>query len=116
MRKEETHMISYEYYTVLLGEASSLPTAEQLIGDMGYPPDMPENGEDYVKMMNIIFAVANGTFKELFELSGMKLTEFTARFKLPYRSAQSWVYGERTAPSYINQLIGYAMIGDIYAA
>jgi hypothetical protein len=109
-------MINYEYYISLVGEASSLPTVEQLIGDMGYPMNMPENGEDYVKMMNIIFAVANGSFKELVGLSGMKLTAFARRFKLPYRSAQSWIYGERTAPSYINQLIGYAMIGDIYAA
>jgi hypothetical protein len=109
-------MINYKYYTTLLGEASSLPSAEQLIRDLGYPQDMPENAEDYVKVMKVIFTVANGTFKELVELSGLKLTVFTRKFELPYRSAQNWVAGVRNVPSYVKQLVGYAMIGDIYHA
>lgn len=108
-------MISYEQYLNLVADALDFPTAEQLIEELGYPPDMPENGEDYVQMIKIIFTVANGSFKELVGLSDMKLTVFTQRFKLPYRTAQGWVYGERNAPGYINQLIGFAMVGDIYA-
>jgi hypothetical protein len=109
-------MISYEYYSTLIGEASSLPTVEELIKDMGYPADMPENIENYVKMMKIIFTVANGKFSELVELSGLTLTAFAQRFNLSYRSAQNWVAGIRSAPLYVNQLLGYAMIGDIYNA
>jgi hypothetical protein len=108
-------MISYEYYTTLVGEASSLPTVEQLIGDMGYPPNMPENGENYVKMMKLIFAVSRNDLKKVAELSGKKLTQFAATFKIPYGTARKWITGERPITDYDIQMIGYIMICDIYA-
>jgi hypothetical protein len=108
-------MISYEYYTALVGEASSLPTVEQFIGDMGYPMNMPENGDNYVKMMNIIFAVSRNDFKGLVELSGKMLTKFTAALRIPYGTARKWLTGERPVTEYDVLMIGYTMIGDIYA-
>jgi hypothetical protein len=108
-------MISYEYYTVLVDEATSLPTVEQFIGDMGYPMNMPENGENYVKMMNIIFAVSRNDLKKVIELSGKKLAQFTDAFRIPYGTARKWCTGERPITDYNIQMIGYIMISDIYA-
>lgn len=108
-------MISYEYYLSLVGEATNLPTAEQLIADEGYPTNMPEDGENYVKTMNIIFAVSRNDLKKIIELSGKKLTQFAAAFRLPYGTARKWLTGERPTTNYNVQMMGFIMISDIYA-
>jgi hypothetical protein len=108
-------MINYEYYLSLVDEAASLPTAEQLIAEEGYPMNMPEDGENYVKMMNIIFAVSRNDLKKIVELSGKKLTQFAAAFRIPYGTARKWCTGERPITDYDIQMMGFIMIINIYA-
>lgn len=48
-------------------------------------------------------------FKELFESSGMKLTEFGKYFGIPYQTLQHWVHGERKCPDYLLDLMAYKL-------
>jgi hypothetical protein len=66
-------------------------------------------------MMNIIFAISKRDFRGLAELNGKKLTKFTAKFKVPYGTARKWLTGVRSVSDYGIQMMGYVMIGDIYA-
>lgn len=47
--------------------------------------------------------------KTLIERSGMNLTEFGKYFKIPYRTLQHWVHGERKCPEYLLELMAYKL-------
>ena len=49
------------------------------------------------------------TFKELRNLSGMNLTQFSEYFGIPYRTIQNWERGERQCPSYLIELMEYKL-------
>lgn len=49
------------------------------------------------------------SFKELFENSKMKLTEFCQYFGIPYRTAQNWKAGSRECPLYLIDLMRYKL-------
>jgi hypothetical protein len=108
-------MITYEYYLALVGEARSYSTAEMFIGEIGFPADEPLEADDFVKKLQIIYTVANGEFKGLVKLTGLNLAKFARLYNIKYRTAQDWFYGQRPNNECINQFIGYAMIGEIYA-
>lgn len=41
------------------------------------------------------------TFQDLLDRSGMRMTELSARFGIPYRTLQDWKSGVRKAPQYV---------------
>ena len=53
-------------------------------------------------------------FKELFESSGMKLTEFGRFFGIPYKTLQHWVHGERKCPDYLLELMAYKLNNEMW--
>lgn len=48
-------------------------------------------------------------FKELLEKSGMKMTQFSKYFGIPYRTVQDWKAGVRKCPVYVLQLMQYKL-------
>ena len=52
------------------------------------------------------------TFKEIKDLSGMKLTEFSKYFEIPYRTVQNWEAGSSKAPDYLLKLMKYKLEND----
>ena len=48
-------------------------------------------------------------FKELLEKSGMKMTQFSEYFNIPYRTVQNWKDGVRKCPDYLIDLINYKL-------
>lgn len=59
---------------------------------------------------NIISAVAQGDFGKLVDIKGGTITSFCKLYNIPFRSTQNWIRGERKAPDYLIELIGYSMI------
>lgn len=49
------------------------------------------------------------TFEDLHKTSGMKLTELSRFFEIPYRSIQNWASGERQCPDYVIKLMFYKL-------
>lgn len=47
------------------------------------------------------------TFKEAFELSGLSYSEFSRRYKIPYRTLMNWASGIRNCPQYVLDLLEY---------
>lgn len=48
-------------------------------------------------------------FKEIRELSGMNLTQFSKYFEIPYRTVQHWEAGSRPCPPYLLALLEYKL-------
>lgn len=106
--------MTYNNYRTLVGEAKNLPTEEKFIGEVGYPADEPLDTEDFLKVLHIIYTVANENFLEIFNISGLKLSVFSRKFNIPYRTLQGWKWEERKTPEYILQMIGYIMVIEYY--
>ena len=51
----------------------------------------------------------NMNIKELREIYGMNLTQFSSYFKIPYRILQHWEYGTRKCPEYLIELMEYKL-------
>jgi hypothetical protein len=49
------------------------------------------------------------TFEDLHKTSGMKLTELSKYFEIPYRTIQDWHLGNRKCPDYIIKLMTYKL-------
>lgn len=52
------------------------------------------------------------TFQEIKELSGMKLTELSRYFEIPYRTIQNWNEGTYSAPEYLLKLMKFKLEND----
>jgi DNA-binding transcriptional regulator YiaG len=108
-------MIAYDCYLSLIGDAQSVPTVVDFMGKANLQTDVLHDVDDYVTVLKIIYTVANGTIKDIMEISGLKMTQFARLYDIKYRTIQDWVYGKRPNNECINRLIGYAMISDICA-
>lgn len=110
-------MLNYEIYYSLLGEAKNCGSAENFRAEYGYPPECPYSTEGLTRMCSIIYTVAQEDWKGVIALSGTKMAAFARKYGVPYTSLQKWVTDNealgRTAPAYVLQLIGYAMIAEI---
>ncbi|MCH5206891.1 MAG: hypothetical protein J1F09_08040 [Oscillospiraceae bacterium] len=106
--------MTYDYYKTLLGEYINFGRSEeQFLGEVGYPADLDLSADGLIAAISIIAAVTDGDFKRLVDLSGLKMTDFSRKFAIPYRTVQDWCSKDRTPPEYLPMLIGYAMIGDL---
>lgn len=52
-------------------------------------------------------------FKEIRELSGMNLKQFSEYFNIPYRTVQNWDLGLRQCPEYVLELIYYKLNNEM---
>lgn len=86
---------------------------EQLLGQIGFPPDIDLTAESLIKAVSIIGAAADGSIKRLVELAGVSLRAFAAKYRIPYRTVQDWVSSSRTPPDYIPVLVGFEMITEL---
>lgn len=48
-------------------------------------------------------------FKKLREKSEMNMTKFSSFFGIPYRTVQTWEYGERKCPSYVLRMMQHIL-------
>lgn len=110
--------MNYDYYKALIGEYIDLGRSEeQLLGQIGFPPEIEWDGEGLTKAVSIIAAAADNDTQRLVELSGLSMANFARKFGLPYRSVQNWCAAsdtyKRKPPEYLPILIGYVLITEI---
>ena len=104
--------MNYKEYLAYVEEAKSCESAEVLRMEYGYPPECEWTAEGLIKAFEIIFAVSKSDFPKIVELSGGNLSELCRWLNIPLRTAQAWVAGDRTPPTYIIQMIGFALISQ----
>lgn len=51
-------------------------------------------------------------FVSILDKSGMKMTEFSQYFGIPYRTVQDWKSGSRKCPDYLLDLLEYKLIKE----
>lgn len=109
--------MNYNYYLMLIGEyINTGRSSERFCAEIGYPEDAPSE-ENFIKVTKIISAAADNSIKELVELSGLKLTDFSRKFQIPYRTLQNWVsetQNSRRPPEYLSLLIGYILTNEVW--
>ena len=52
-------------------------------------------------------------FKELLELTGLNLTQFSDRYNIPYRTCQNWSCNVSTPPEYVLELLNFRIQADL---
>lgn len=107
--------MSYIYYLSMINEAKNYENPEQFLGSFGYPEKCNCTPGQLIIIFNIIYAVMKNDLSELVNLSNLTLKSFTEKYQIPMRTATHWKSGDRSAPEYVINLVGYAMISEILA-
>ncbi|MBR6873002.1 MAG: hypothetical protein IKN17_05810 [Ruminococcus sp.] len=105
--------MNYKMFIAYIGDYKELGSAEQLLGQIGFPPDEPLTAEGLATAVDIIAAVAELDVKKLIEISGLTMRSFAAKYQIPYRTMQDWCSGAREPAEYIPMLIGWEMISEL---
>ena len=105
--------MNFKTYLAYIGDYKELGSAEKLLGQIGFPPDMTLTAEGLVKAVNIIAAVADNSIKTLVDISGLNMKAFAGKYLIPYRTIQDWCSGEREPAAYLSMLIGWEMISEL---
>lgn len=104
----------YEYYRLWISEYINLGRSEErLLGEIGFPPNIKLEADQFVKAIHIIASVAEKNINELIKTSGKSQTAFGRKYNIPLRTVQSWVGGVRQPADYIVMLIGWAMVSEL---
>jgi hypothetical protein len=104
--------MTYHYYQSLLGEYINLGRSEeQLLGQIGFPPEIELSPDDFVKAIHIIAAAADNDMTRLINLAGLSVSAFGRDYNIPLRTLQEWCAKRRNPPEYVVRLLGYALIG-----
>lgn len=110
--------MTYEYYITLIGEYINAERSfERFCAEIGYPENAPSE-ENFIKAISIIAASADGNMKKLIELSALKMSAFSRKFMIPYRSLQNWCdnsQNSRKPPEYLPILIGYILVSEVWS-
>ncbi len=113
------HKVDYAEYLLYVDDAKQNETAEDFLGDYGYPPNCPYDAETLIIWAQIIFAVAHNDWRKLVDVAGEKFsglktaTAFARFFEIPHQSLQHWLHDRREPPVYIIQLVGFALASDL---
>ena len=102
--------MNYSEYLAYATEAKNCGSAEELRAEYGFPPECEWTADGLVKAFDIIYAVGKMDFSKITELSGGNLSKLCRNFDIPLRTAQAWAASDRTPPSYIIQLLGFALL------
>lgn len=105
--------MTYKQYLAYIEDYKELGSAEQFLGQIGFPADMDLTGEGLAAAVEIIAAVAETDVKRLVSLSGLSMRSFAAKYMIPYRTLQDWCSGARKPGGYIPMLIGWEMISEL---
>lgn len=103
--------MTYTEYLTRIKDAMEFRSSEELLANIGFGDNIPYTSENWQKICDIIFAAAHGDIAAL--SANMAARAFAVKYGLPERTVQHWISGARTAPDYVINFVGYAMIGDI---
>ena len=95
--------MTYSEYLELVRAAAKCSSLEEVIARAG------EQGES-LDDCEIIFAASRGDLKKL--VGRQSARAFGIKYRIPDRTVQLWVKGERSAPEYLILLLGYAVMSE----
>ena len=104
--------MDFKYYQALVDDAKEQENKDFWVAEYGYPADCLYEPDKLIEVLGIIYDVAHMEIKPLVSRAG-GLTKFSVAFRVPYKTAKKWQYGERMLPEHELRLIGYALISDI---
>lgn len=105
--------MTYKQYLAYIEDYMELGSAEQLLGQIGFPFDEDLTAEGLAAAVNVIAAAAEADVKKLIEISGLSMRTFSGKYLIPYRTVQDWCSGTRKPAGYVPMLIGWAMISEL---
>lgn len=104
-------MTDKQFY-VVFGEALTANDKDAFVSDWALSSMFDDGQEtvspDLIGDLGRIGDVAHMSFNGIVSASGASLTDFAARYAIPYRTAQHWAAGDRECPAYVRLLLATA--------
>lgn len=104
--------MKFDAYKELISNYIRFGSKEKLLSEVGYPPEVKLELDNYIKAVKIVAAAADSDINALIKLSGLKGTEFSKKFVKPYSTLQKWV-AKGSCPESDALYIGFIMIIDL---
>lgn len=105
--------MTYFQYQTYVDEARQYTDIGGWLAEIGFGADVPYSGENWSRVCEIIYAAANGETATI--IGELSARAFAQKYALPERTVQRWLQKKRTAPDYVLELLGFAVISDIPA-
>lgn len=106
--------INYKKFQEIVHTAEKQPN-QQIFVTEWVASEIAENENQAVELITTIHTITHATPAELIKLSGMKQTQFAARFMIPLRTVQNWAGNQRSMRKYekfmIAEILG--LFGDL---
>ena len=104
-------MTDKQFY-VVFGEALVSNDKNAFVSDWALSSMFDDGQEtvspELINELGRIWDIAHMSFTDIVSASGAKLTDFSARYAIPYRTAQHWTAGDRECPAYVLLLLAKA--------
>lgn len=99
-------------FNAVFGDAITANDKDAFVSDWALS-SMFDNGDetvspDLIRELGRIWDVAHLSFNDIVSASGTSLTDFAARYAIPYRTVQHWAAGDRDCPAYVLLLLAMA--------
>lgn len=64
--------------------------------------------EERIKTLGDLWDAANASIRDIRAHTGLKRTDFAARYLIPYRTIENWERGDSQCPDYVRLLLAMA--------
>lgn len=82
--------MTYKQYYDLIRDALECSSAEQFIGELGYPDWASDDADRFAEDMKNIYTVAHMSIKKMREETGLTQQKLSERFAIPQRTVENW--------------------------
>lgn len=107
--------MTYKLFLSLYSEALGYADIDMFVAERGWQDWMNEYPSEKIgPMLQEIYFLANSDLKTIREKRGYSRAAFSRMFEIPVRTVQDWDAGRRNPPSYVKQLICYALLESCY--
>lgn len=104
--------MNYKTFMSLYSEALSFDDVDEYVLHHDWSDWMDSYSENEIgSLLQRIYKMAHSP---LSKTRGMSQAEFSRLFGIPVRTVQDWDAGRRNPPSYVKQLICYALLESCY--
>jgi len=106
-------IMSYSRFLSLVSEAEKYQNKMTWVCEYGYPADCPYSPDNLMKVLEVIYYVAHGKYREAFVINGDSLNEVSAKYGINYQTLVTSSRNERKKAHWAMQAVCYCILSDI---
>nr|DAT52091.1 MAG TPA: antitoxin [Caudoviricetes sp.] len=82
--------------------------SEWVLSSIWGDPEGANIPEERIKTLSDLWDTANASIRDIRACTGLKRTDFAARYLIPYRTIENWERGDNQCPDYVRLLLALA--------